>query len=66
MAISRDRLAGRGELRPLSAAYVCGGDIRAILALLEAVRRRGLARAKLFTWEKAARETMQVYQEVLG
>lgn len=27
---------------------------------------RGLARAKLFSWERAARETMQVYQRVRG
>jgi len=27
---------------------------------------RGMARARLFTWEKAARETWDVYREVLG
>jgi glycosyltransferase involved in cell wall biosynthesis len=26
---------------------------------------RGLARSRLFTWEKAARETWDVYQELL-
>ena len=28
--------------------------------------QRGLARARLFTWEKAVRETWDVYQELLG
>lgn len=29
------------------------------------LRKKGLARAKLFTWEKAARETLAVFEEVL-
>jgi glycosyltransferase involved in cell wall biosynthesis len=40
-----------------------------LLARNEDFRRdlagRGLARARLFTWEKAARETWDVYREVL-
>ena len=49
------------------------GSIAAALRLLagnEDLRRdlagRGMARARLFTWEKAARETWDVYREVLG
>jgi len=30
------------------------------------LRQRGLARAKQFTWEKTARETIKVYERVLG
>lgn len=33
-------------------------------ALATELRRRGLERAKMFTWERAARETMKVYQEL--
>jgi glycosyltransferase involved in cell wall biosynthesis len=36
------------------------GDLRAEL------RARGLARARLFTWEAAARKTLEVYQAVVG
>ena len=40
-----------------------------LLAGKEDLRRdlaaRGMARARLFTWEKAARETWDVYREVL-
>lgn len=32
-------------------------------ALREAMRARGLARARLFSWERCARETLQVYEE---
>jgi glycosyltransferase involved in cell wall biosynthesis len=28
------------------------------------MRTRGLARAKLFSWERTARETLKVYEEV--
>jgi glycosyltransferase involved in cell wall biosynthesis len=46
-----------------------GGALR-LLARKEDLRRdlagRGMARARLFTWEKAARETWDVYREVLG
>jgi glycosyltransferase involved in cell wall biosynthesis len=34
-------------------------------ALREELRAKGLARAKMFTWEKAARETLAVYEKVL-
>ncbi|MBN1260595.1 MAG: glycosyltransferase family 4 protein, partial [Anaerolineae bacterium] len=34
-------------------------------ALQETLRAKGLARAKQFTWEKAARETLAVYRKVL-
>jgi glycosyltransferase involved in cell wall biosynthesis len=41
-----------------------------LLARKEDLRRdlaaRGMARARLFTWEKAVRETWEVYREVLG
>jgi glycosyltransferase involved in cell wall biosynthesis len=41
-----------------------------LLARKEDLRRdlagRGMARARLFTWEKAVRETWDVYREVLG
>ena len=43
--------------------------MRRVLAdrdLQEDLRQRGLERAKLFSWEKTARETMQVYEKVLG
>jgi glycosyltransferase involved in cell wall biosynthesis len=36
------------------------GDLRRDLA------GRGMERARLFTWEKAVRETWDVYREVLG
>lgn len=34
--------------------------------LREELRRKGLERAKQFTWERTARETVAVYREVLG
>jgi len=34
--------------------------------LREELRRRGLARARQFTWERTARETVAVYREVCG
>ena len=34
--------------------------------LAEALRQKGLARAATFTWEKTARETIAVYEKVLG
>jgi len=34
--------------------------------LREELRQKGLARARQFTWEKAARETVAVYRKVLG
>jgi len=33
--------------------------------LAEDLRQRGLERARLFSWESAARETMQICQRVL-
>jgi glycosyltransferase involved in cell wall biosynthesis len=30
------------------------------------MRRRGLAQAAQFSWERAARETLQLYERVLG
>ena len=35
-------------------------------ALAAALRVRGLARAARFTWERTARETIAVYERVLG
>ncbi len=35
-------------------------------ALAEELRQKGLTRAKLFTWEKTARQTIAVYEKVLG
>ena len=59
-----------------AAALVDPGDTEALAAVLrllagnEDLRRdlagRGMARARLFTWEKAVRETWRVYREVLG
>ena len=34
--------------------------------LREDLRARGLARARQFTWERTARETLAVYREVCG
>lgn len=34
--------------------------------LAEGLRRRGLARARQFTWERTARETLAVYEAMLG
>ena len=34
-------------------------------ALREDLAMRGLARAKLFTWEKAVKETWEVYRDLL-
>jgi glycosyltransferase involved in cell wall biosynthesis len=39
-----------------------GGDE----ALKNQLRKRGLERVKSFSWEKTARETVQVYSEVLN
>jgi glycosyltransferase involved in cell wall biosynthesis len=64
------------EVAGEAAVLVDPGDTEAIgmalrrLAGKEDLRRdfafRGLARARLFTWEKAARETWDVYREVLA
>jgi alpha-1,3-rhamnosyl/mannosyltransferase len=35
-------------------------------ALAAALRKKGLARAAQFTWERTARETMAVYERVVG
>jgi hypothetical protein len=35
-------------------------------ALVAALRAKGLARAAQFTWERTARETIAVYERVLG
>jgi glycosyltransferase involved in cell wall biosynthesis len=34
-------------------------------ALREELAARGLVRSRLFTWEKAVRETWEVYEELL-
>ena len=34
--------------------------------LRKEMSEKGLARAKLFTWEKCARETLKVYEEIAG
>jgi glycosyltransferase involved in cell wall biosynthesis len=34
--------------------------------LRESLRARGFDRAKQFTWERAARQTVEVYKEVCG
>jgi glycosyltransferase involved in cell wall biosynthesis len=34
--------------------------------LRQELREKGLARARLFSWEKAARQTIEVYQQVLN
>jgi glycosyltransferase involved in cell wall biosynthesis len=40
--------------------------IRRALAEREALREAGLARARLFTWERTAARTLEVYREALG
>lgn len=35
-------------------------------ALAEGLRQRGLERARIFTWERTAKETIRVYQKLLG
>ncbi|MDI3488683.1 MAG: hypothetical protein PWR26_1400, partial [Methanosarcinales archaeon] len=35
-------------------------------SLREDMRRRGLERARQFSWDEAARQTMEVYREVEG
>jgi glycosyltransferase involved in cell wall biosynthesis len=45
---------------------------KAILKLLNdsslrsSFREKGIQRAKQFTWERAARETLKIYQEIIG
>ncbi len=51
-------------------------DVRALAAAMEraltdealrvSLRARGLERARRFTWEEAARRTLEVYWQVLG
>ena len=41
------------------------GDLLSRPAKLEEMRRRSLARAASFSWERAARETLAAYREVL-
>ena len=36
------------------------------LATASELRARGLARAARFTWERTARETLQVYEHIAG
>jgi len=50
-------------------AAALGQALRDLTASLELRRdwaRRGVARARLFTWEKAVRETWNVYRELIG
>ena len=64
------------EVAGEAAVLVDPGDTEALgvalreLARKEDLRRdlawRGMARARLFTWEKAVRQTWEIYQEVLG
>jgi len=35
-------------------------------AYAERLRRRGLERAQLFTWENTTRQTLQVYEQALN
>ena len=59
-----------------AAILVDPGDVAQILdamrlvltqpALAAELRARGLARAAQFTWERTARETIAVYERVLG
>lgn len=45
------------------------GAIESVLSdqgLRDEMRRKGLARAKQFSWEQAARETLKVYKDVAG
>jgi glycosyltransferase involved in cell wall biosynthesis len=62
-------VAGEGALLvdPLNSESIGAGLRRLVLdqALRSELGRTGMARAKLFTWEKAVRETWQVYRELL-
>lgn len=40
------------------------GEVLADRALYAELRRRGLARARDFTWERTARETLRVYRAI--
>jgi len=35
-------------------------------SLRSSFREKGIQRAKQFTWERAARETLRIYQEIIG
>jgi glycosyltransferase involved in cell wall biosynthesis len=58
-----------------AALLVDPADVRALAAAMERaltdeylraeLRARGLERAERFTWERAARETLEVYREVM-
>jgi glycosyltransferase involved in cell wall biosynthesis len=53
---------------PTDVAQIAGA-MRLVLtqpALAAALRAKGLARAARFTWERTARETIAVYERVLG
>jgi len=41
-------------------------ELTADVDLRRDLARRGTARAQLFTWEKAVRETWNVYRELIG
>jgi glycosyltransferase involved in cell wall biosynthesis len=80
MAAGTPVVASNGSALPEvagdAAVLVEPGDTEALgaalrlLARKEDLRRdlaeRGMARARLFTWEKAVRETWDVYREVLA
>ena len=51
---------------PTSASVLAAGIVRAIEdeGLRDDLRARGLARAATFSWERTARETLEVYRDV--
>jgi glycosyltransferase involved in cell wall biosynthesis len=53
---------------PRDADLLCDSLARVLKddRLRAALRRRGLERAAQFSWEKAARETIEVYREAVG
>jgi len=56
------------KVDPTNVEQIAAGLVRLIqdADLREELRRRGRARAREFSWERMARQTVQVYEKVLG
>jgi glycosyltransferase involved in cell wall biosynthesis len=67
---SLPEVAGEAALlvNPHNVEEIAGAMRRALedADLAQALRQRGLDRARLFRWERTARETVEVYRRVLG
>ena len=80
MACGAPLITGAGSALPEvagdAAVYVdthdpeqLGGELERLVGdrgLQEQLRKKGFERVKQFTWERAAQETLHLYQEVLG